>query len=175
MAAQRRRQATRVWMTGLSLVLIWVAAILLAPLARATGLTAISSPLYQFFAYICHQIADRSFYLAGEFFGVCSRCFGVYFGLLAGLAFYPLWRNITEVESPRRIWLFAALVPIVIDWSLTAFGIWENTLVSRLITGLILGFACATFIFPALVETIRNVTRRRVSSAAANAPSDIVN
>jgi len=56
------------------------------------------------------------------------------------------------------VWLFAALVPIGIDWSLGVFGIWANTFTSRTITGLILGIACATFLMPAAVEITRNLT-----------------
>jgi uncharacterized membrane protein len=53
-------------------------------------------------------------------------------------------------------------VPISIDWSLTIFGIWENTHVSRFVTGAILGIACATYIVPALVEVVRNLSYRRI-------------
>lgn len=161
MAKRFRRQAWKAWAVGLAIVFLWVAAILLAPIARANGLAALSSPLYGFFSLICHQIPERSFHILGEPFGVCSRCFGVYFGLLAGFAVYPLWRSIDEIEPLMRIWLLLAMIPVAIDWSLTVFGIWENTQLSRLITGLILGFACATFIVPAIVEITRNLTFRR--------------
>lgn len=159
-AARFRRQAVKAWAIGLTVVFLWTAAIILAPLAKTGGLASVSSPLYSFFSLICHQLPDRSFHVAGEQFGVCSRCFGVYFGLLVGFAIYPLWRNITEIEPLPRFWLFLALIPITIDWSLTIFGIWENTQLSRLITGMILGLACATFIVPAIVEITRNLTSR---------------
>ncbi len=150
-------------MIGLAVVLVWVSLILIAPIARANGFNALSSPLYHFFSFICHQIPERSFHVEGEQFAVCSRCFGVYLGLILGFVIYPLWRNISEIEPLRRFWLFLSLIPISIDWSLTIFGIWENTQLSRLITGLILGFACATFIVPALVEIARNLSRRKFS------------
>jgi uncharacterized membrane protein len=81
-----------------------------------------------------------------------------------GFAVYPLWRKVDDIEPLPRIWLFLAMVPIGIDWGLTIFGIWENTHLSRLVTGLILGFACATYIIPALVEIFRYLLlkRRRV-------------
>ena len=159
-----RRQAWKVWMVGLAVILVWVSLILIAPIAKANGVVAISSPLYHFFSYICHQLPERSFHIEGEQFGVCSRCFGVYFGLLFGFVVYPLWRSIDEIEPLPRIWLFLSLIPITIDWSLTIFGVWENTHLSRFITGLILGFACATFIVPALVEITRNLSyRKRIS------------
>ncbi|MFZ1702186.1 MAG: DUF2085 domain-containing protein [Pyrinomonadaceae bacterium] len=159
-AARFRRQAVKVWVIGIAVVFVWTAAIILAPLAKTGGLTAVSSPLYSFFSLICHQLPDRSFHIAGEQFGVCSRCFGVYFGLLLGFAIYPLWRNITEIEPLPRFWLFLALIPIGIDWSLTVFGIWGNNHASRVITGLILGLACSTFIVPAIVEITRNLSSR---------------
>ena len=161
LARKLRKQAIRVWAVGLAVVFIWVFAIILAPLTKANGIAAISSPLYLFFSFICHQIPDRSFHVEGEQFGVCSRCFGVYFGLLFGFAIYPLWRRIEETEPVARFWLFLSLIPIAIDWSLTVIGIWENTQISRFVTGLILGVSCATFIVPALVEITRNLTNRR--------------
>lgn len=150
-------------MIGASLVFLWAALIVIAPLAKAFGLNSISASLYSFYHFICHQIPDRSFHIAGEQFGVCSRCFGIYLGLAIGFAIYPLWRRIEEVEPVARFWLFLSLIPIGIDWSLTVFGIWENNQFSRVVTGLILGVACATFIVPALVEIVRNISRQRKS------------
>src|SRR5688500_18622256 len=161
-----RTQAKRVWMIAAGVVLVWVGLITVAPLLLSSGLTHISAPVYTFYSYICHQLPERSLHLAGHQMAVCSRCFGVYFGLLAGIAIYPLWRRIDEIEPVPRFWLFLSLIPIVIDWSLTMFGIWENTHVSRFLTGLILGVACATFIVPALVEIVRNLSSRTVKTQA---------
>jgi len=162
-----RSQAINVWLIGCAVTLFWVLLILTAPIAKANGITSISSPLYSFFSLICHQIPARSFHVEGEQFGVCSRCFGVYFGLLFGFLIYPLWRRIDETEPISRIWLFLSLVPIGIDWALGVFGIWENTFTSRFLTGLLLGVACATFIVPAIVEITRNLTLRSRTKKAA--------
>lgn len=159
------RQAWRVWWIILLVALMWLLSIIAAPLARSGGEEAIASPIFTLFGFICHQIPDRSPHLAGEPFAVCSRCFGIYFGLLFGVAIYPAWRAVYSIEPPRRIWLFAALIPVAVDASLTIFGIWENTHISRFVTGLILGFACATFIMPAIVEITRNLAHRRQSIA----------
>jgi uncharacterized membrane protein len=161
MANAIRAQAYRIWIVALLLVGFWALLILAAPVARFSGEGTVSSALYGFFSYICHQMPERSFHVFGEQLGVCSRCFGVYLGLLLGVAAYPTWRGIDSTEPPARFWLFLALVPIGFDWSLTAFEIWENTQASRFITGLILGVACATFIIPALVEITRNYSFSR--------------
>lgn len=165
MRSRSRKQAWKAWSIGLTVVVVWVLLILAAPFAKLNGLIAISSPLYHFFSFICHQISDRSFHIGGEQFGVCSRCFGVYLGLVVGFVAYPLWRSVAEIEPLPKVWLFFSLVPITIDWSLTIFGIWENTLLSRFITGIILGFACATYIIPSIVEITRNLTYRKLRDA----------
>lgn len=156
-----RSQAIRVWAVALFIVLVWVLLILIPPVAAASDTTSVSSPLYKFFSYICHQMPERSFHVLGHQFGVCSRCFGVYFGVLLGFVIYPLWRPIDEIEPLPRFWLFLSLIPIAVDWSLGIFGIWENTHWSRFITGMILGVSCATYIVPAVVEIRRNLTVRK--------------
>jgi uncharacterized membrane protein len=127
----------------------------------------VSSSIFTFFSYICHQIPDRSLHIAGHQLGVCTRCSGVYMGLLIGLLIYPLVRRIDEIEPIPRFWLFLSLVPISIDWLLTIFGIWENTHLSRFVTGFILGATCAAYIVPALVEVTRNLAYRRVQPQQA--------
>lgn len=159
-----RGQAVRVWAVTVAVVAVWVAVIVAAPVSRVNG-WGFDTSIYAFFSYICHQLPERSLHLGAEQLAVCSRCFGVYFGLLAGLLVYPLWRRIDDIEPLPRIWLILSMVPIAVDWSLTIFGIWENTHLSRFLTGLILGVACATYIVPALVEIGRNLSHRRRATA----------
>ena len=156
-----RPQAWRAWAIGLAVTMLWVGLILVAPLAKANGLVSVSSPLYAFFGYLCHQLDGRSFHVEGEKFGVCSRCFGVYLGIVIAFLAYPFWRRIENIDPLPKFWLFAACVPAAIDWSLTIFGIWENTYLSRVVTGGLLGFACGTFIVPSIVEIARNLALRR--------------
>jgi uncharacterized membrane protein len=156
-----RKKALKAWALGLSLVFFWVFLILLAPVAHSFGWTGISNPVYKFFSFLCHQMPERSLYILEDHFAVCSRCFGVYSGLVFGFVIYPFIRNIEEMEPFPRFWLFLSLVPIGVDWSLGMFGIWENTHLTRFLTGLILGTACAVFIIPALVELAQLLSNRR--------------
>ena len=168
MRSRFRAQAWLVWAIALGVVLIWLAFIVAPPFLITNGLDGLARQIYSFFSYICHQKPERSFYVLGYQVAVCSRCFGVYFGLLVGIATYPLWRRVDDVEPLPRIWLFLSLVPIGIDWLLGVLDIWENTYASRFITGMILGFACAVFVVPAVVETARNLMGKRRHSVAAN-------
>jgi len=156
--AQMRRRAFFVWSVFVFLIALWVFLIVLAPLAEANNLTNVSSPLYNFFGFLCHQNSARSFNLHEHAFAVCSRCFGVYFGLFFGFVVYPFLRLIEETEPLPRVWLFLAMIPMAVDWLLGAFEIWENTHLSRFLTGAILGAACAIFIVPALIEISRNIS-----------------
>jgi len=158
--AKMRSQAYRSWAIALTVVAVWLLLIVLPPVFAANGNTGVSSPLYHFFSFLCHQMPARSFHLMDHQLAVCSRCFGVYFGLLAGLIAYPVWRSIENIDPLPRIWLFASMVPIGIDWSLGMLDIWHNNHASRFITGLILGVGCATYIMPALVEIVRNLSRK---------------
>ena len=85
----------------------------------------------------------------------------VYFGLFFGFLIYPLIRRIEETEPFPRFWLFLAMIPMGVDWSLGFFEIWENTHLSRFVTGAILGTACGLFIVPALVELLQLLVSRR--------------
>lgn len=142
------------WSIGFAFVFLWTTAIWFAPIAEMNGWTNISAPIYKFFSFLCHQQSSRSFHFDLHQFAVCSRCFGIYFGLLAGFIVYFSIRKIEEIEPIRRIWLFLSLIPMGVDWALTAFGIWENTHFSRFSTGLILGITCSLYIVPALVEFV---------------------
>lgn len=159
----RRRQAFGIWGALFFIAFVWVSLPVAAPLAAGLGFKEFSSSVYNFFSYLCHQLSDRSFHLDGHPFAVCTRCFGFYAGFLLGVLIYPLVRTLHEVEPLPRFWLFLAMIPMGIDWSLTFFGVWENTGFSRAISGAILGAACAVFIIPALVE-INYLSRRRARS-----------
>jgi uncharacterized membrane protein len=153
-----KAQAVRVWLAGLAILGVWMAAIIIAPLFRHSGVAA-ADPIYAFFSYLCHQFPSRSLAILGESLAVCSRCTGVYAGLITGFLAYPLAFPIDSGQPPRRFWLFAALIPAAIDWSLTFLGIWENTHLSRVSTGALLGITCSLYIVPALVEIARSVSR----------------
>lgn len=156
-----RREFYFVWIVFSLIVACGIFLIVIAPIAEANQFTVISSSIYKIGNYICHQIAERSLFVAGHPFAVCARCFGIYFGLFVGSAFYPVFRPIKKAEPLSYFWLFLAMIPMAVDWSLGFFEIWSNTHLSRFLTGLILGTICALFIIPALVEIFSLLLSRR--------------
>jgi uncharacterized membrane protein len=125
---------------------------LVAPVAAATQHDQVAQSVYHAFKMFCHQIPERSFFIAGHQLAICSRCTGLYAGFAFTMLFYPLVRSLRVTVAPPVKWLFLAAVPLLVDFSLTFFGIWENTHTSRLLTGLLLGSVAVFFVMPGVAE-----------------------
>lgn len=182
------RRPLLVWLSAAAVAVTLVGLLFAAPLSLASGHEFTAQAIYQAFSRVCHQIPERSFHIAGHSLAVCARCTGLYVGLAAGVLFYPLLRSLRSTETPARFWLFVAAVPMGIDFLLGFFGIWENTHLSRFVTGVLLGAVAALFIVPGLVDLSRTNLRRffghspshskklvpptEVATSAPSAPSD---
>lgn len=123
-----------------------------APLALNAGQPFWGLTIYRAFSYVCHQLPERSFFVAGHQFAVCSRCTGLYAGFAAATVLYPLVRSLRRTEAPPRKWLFLAAAPLAIDFAVGFLGIWENTHSSRFITGALLGAVSVFYVMPGLVD-----------------------
>src|SRR5712692_4638318 len=131
--------AIAVWAITALFGLTIIGLIIGAPLAQASGHPVFAATIYKAFSFLCHQIPERSFHITGHQFGVCSRCTGLYSGFAVAALLYPLARSLKRTDAPRRIWLFLAAAPLAIDFALGYFSIWENTQLSRFVTGALLG------------------------------------
>jgi uncharacterized membrane protein len=153
------RGALLVWGALAALSLLILALVFAAPLLLSHGYIQPASLIYRAFGFLCHQIPERSFHLEGHALGVCARCTGIYGGFAASVLFYPVVRSLRRADSPSRLWLLLACVPIAADFALGFFGIWENTHFSRFATGAIFGAACALFVVPGFLELGRLMQR----------------
>jgi uncharacterized membrane protein len=152
--------ATITWAITATIALALVAMIVGAPLFQSTGHAPLASAIYKVFSFVCHQIPERSFHLAGHQFAVCSRCTGLYIGFAVAVLIYPLARSLTRTDAPRRRWLILAAVPLLIDFSLTYFGLWSNTHLTRFSSGALLGAVAVFYVMPGLVELSSTIMRR---------------
>lgn len=123
-----------------------------APLALQAGHPFWGLTIYRAFSYVCHQIPERSFFIAGHQFAVCSRCTGLYTGFTVATVVYPLVRSLRQTEAPPRKWLFIAAAPLAIDFTVGFLGIWENTQSSRFATGALLGAVAVFYVMPGLMD-----------------------
>lgn len=175
------RRPFLVWFVLLTGSVVFMLAIIGAPLALSRGDTTAALAIYQAFSHLCHQLPERSYFIAGQKFAVCSRCTGIYSGFVLGVIAYPFVRSLRRIDTPNRKWLLLAAIPLAIDFSLTFFGILENTHTSRLLTAMLLGATSVFYVIPGLVDlafkrfgiksrTIRPATINNENMATA--PSD---
>jgi uncharacterized membrane protein len=152
-----------------------VALIVGAPLALSTGHALLAQSIYQVFSYVCHQIPDRSFFIAGHQFAACARCTGIYAGFTAATLFYPFLKSLRQIETPARKWLLLAAAPLAIDFSLTFLGIWDNTHLSRFATGALLGSVAVFYVMPGLLDLSLREWRTKGKVAAATSANTAAN
>jgi len=183
------RRPLVMWFIAAAGSVLLLSLIIGAPLAMDAGHPFWGLTIYRAFSYVCHQIPERSFFIASHPFAVCARCTGLYVGFASATVLYPLVRSLRRTETPARKWLFIAAAPLGIDFTLGFLGIWENTHSSRFITGALLGAVSVFYIMPGLVDlslrewrqpgkpspsaSTNRVSPSRIFSASASAaPSD---
>jgi len=149
------------WIVSAATVTLMVSLVMVAPLAAAAGHNGLAFAIYRAFAPFCHQLPERSYFVEGHKFAVCSRCTGIYAGFAFTLLLYPLFRSLRNTATPPLSLLILAALPLAVDFSLTFFGVWENTHTSRLLTGALLGSVAVFFVMPGIVDwSLRSVTKQ---------------
>ena len=176
------RRPIAMWLVVTLLALLFIAFVVGAPIALANGYETIGNTIYLNLHYFCHQIPERSLFIAGYQFAVCARCTGIYAGFAAATLAYPLFKSLRQTSAPARKWLFIAAAPLAIDWAVEFFGIWHNTHTSRFVTGAVLGATAVFYVMPGLmdlslrkwgeVKPPRQVPVPVTSFPAEGAPSD---
>ena len=140
--------------------LIWILLQFLAPLTlphgsvdNLSGLVGVSdnekmidtipspwSSIYGCGDKLCHQKAERSFFINGNQMPFCSRCTAIWLGLAIGLGFMVFYK--IELNVKFLYLIIIGLVPIGIDGVGQLLKIWESNNLTRLITGLMIGIVC---------------------------------
>lgn len=155
------------WAISATVVTFVVLLTVIAPLAAGSGHTEIARAIYRAFSTLCHQLPERSYFIDGHKLAVCSRCTGLYAGFAITFLLYPLIRSLRSTATPPRKWLILATMPFLVDFSLTFFGVWENTHTSRLITGLLLGSTAVFYVMPGIID----LSFRALRTQSARAPA----
>lgn len=162
---QRREKCFRSFTFVLfALFSLWISLQFLAPLALPegnvqdlSGLVAVSDNenaindmdslggfIYSVGDRLCHQQAERSFFINGNQMPFCSRCTAIWLGLALGLGFMVFYR--IELNEKFMFAILIGLVPIGVDGIGQLFGFWESTNLVRVITGLLIGVICGVAI-----------------------------
>src|SRR5689334_23996230 len=77
---QRSRAPLLFWLGCVAIALCVISLIVGAPLAAASNHQQFAVAIYHSFKTLCHQLPERSFFIAGHQFAVCARCTGLYGG-----------------------------------------------------------------------------------------------
>src|SRR5262245_11200109 len=144
---------------------VWLAAILLAPVARHSrnDLIARSAALvYDAGSYVCHQRPERSFKVGerATAMPVCARCAGLYASAAAGGLLAILFSVAGTQPWRARLMLSVAAVPTIATFGAERAGWWIPTNGMRALAALPLGF-CAAWV---VVEILVSGTRPRHDS-----------
>ena len=167
------RRPLLVWLIVATGSVAVMALIIGAPLAFKAGHPLWGQAIYRMFTYVCHQIPERSFFIAEHQFAVCARCTGLYAGFTLATLVYPLVRSLREIEAPARKWLFIAAAPLAIDFTVGFLGIWNNTHSSRFATGTLLGAVAVFYVMPGLIDLSLREWHGKKEAAGPDNASDI--
>lgn len=125
----------------------------LLPLVGLTG-GLIEAVLRGVFASYCHQRPERSLVLFGHTMVVCSRCFGVYSGILLG-ALVPLPARFV----PHVRWLLGGAVGLaLVDVATQDLGLHAPYHPIRVATGILIGAITAGWVSAKLREATPQAT-----------------
>ena len=163
MRARSETVAAITYVVALAAALLFVGAIVAAPLLESAPNSSDpgrGSLIYLAYSRVCHQLASRSFQIEGHPLAVCSRCTGIYVGYVLGLIVYPFVRPLARTDTPARTWLLLALAPVAIDLAGDFAGLFDNTLLSRALTGGVAGAAGAFYTLPGFVSLASTNLRR---------------
>jgi uncharacterized membrane protein len=154
------RFARRIYRLILISSLVWLSLIILPALLMQFGgmFEKISFYLYFAFSPLCHQEEARSFSIAGSQLAVCSRCSMIYAGFAAGVLAYPVFRRITNINSPPIWLLIVPAILLVLDVVIDNAGIFRNSFVTRSVTGFAVGFALTFFLIPGFIRFFFELT-----------------
>lgn len=109
---------------------------------------------------VCHQLPDRSFFLAGRQLPVCARCTGLYLGVAAGLLGWFLVRRLRashgQVNPRVALNAFAiAVVPTAVSWATGIVGAWDGSNVTRAVLAVPLGVTAGAIVAAVAAKDLR--------------------
>lgn len=111
---------------------------------------------------LCHQKADRSFFINGNQMPFCSRCTSIWLGLAIGLGLMVFFK--IELDSKLIILILISLIPIGVDGVGQLIGLWESSNIARVITGILVGIACGIAI-GVIIDEIKEIILKRTKNS----------
>jgi uncharacterized membrane protein len=137
----------------------------LQPLLRAGGFSGSADVIWAGYGFVCHQLPDRSYFVAGQQMAFCERDTAIYGSMaLAGLLWMRFRRSV-----PRLSWsgFLLLAVPMALDGFSQALGLRESTWQLRTLTGALFGLGCVWFGYPLFERTAKLIRIARRAAVLA--------
>ncbi len=147
----KRKTVFLVYSFTLSIIIIWIALIFLAPYLKSRS-SSLNLLIYAACSSVCHQIPSRSLHVFGYPLAVCARCLGIYLGFLGGTGAFPLVRGFSNLSLPKTKSFILLSLPMIIDAAGNTFQLWRSPHWLRLITGLLWGFILPFYFIVGLTD-----------------------
>lgn len=96
----------------------------------------------------CHQMPERSFFIKGWQFPVCSRCTGVFFGWIISLASIYFYK-------PNIIFILIFCFIMFLDWLLQYINFFKNNNIRRFLTGTLGGYALMSLYIEVIIYIVK--------------------
>jgi uncharacterized membrane protein len=103
---------------------------------------------------LCHQKAERSFFINNNQMPFCSRCTAIWLGFAIGLGFIVFYT--VQLNEKFLFAVMLSVIPIGVDGVGQLFGFWESTNIIRVITGLLIGVVCGVAL-GVIVDEIKTI------------------
>ena len=103
---------------------------------------------------LCHQKAERAFFINDNQMPFCSRCTAIWLGLVIGLGFMVFYT--IQLNEKFLFAIILSVIPIGVDGVGQLFGFWESTNIIRVITGLLIGVVCGVAL-GVIVDEIKTI------------------
>lgn len=100
----------------------------------------------------CHQLPDRSFFVAGYQFPICARCTGIFIGYIISFMY-------SFIHKKLSLFLIIILItPMAIDGGIQYFTRYISNNIKRFVTGILAGFGFIQLVKLLLLLTKDNFT-----------------
>ncbi|MCS6802075.1 MAG: DUF2085 domain-containing protein [Chloroflexota bacterium] len=138
-----------------SMLALYLGLATLAPLLVAAGWDLPAAALYLLFRPICHQLPDRSHFIAGHQMACCQRCAAIYGAFLIGGLLFVLLRDRIR-PLPWKAYL-VLIAPMALDGLTQLTGMRTSTWELRTLTGGLFGLATVWLVYPFFHRTMAEV------------------
>lgn len=174
---ERREKSSKTILIIFVVFLLWSMLQFLAPLTvpqnsidDLTGLVGVAdndealsnipppwNAVYSIGDRLCHQRAERSFFINGNQMPFCSRCTAIWLGFAVGLGLMIFLK--IELTEKFLLLILLGIIPIGIDGVGQQIGLWESTNIIRVTTGLLTGIVCGVTV-GIIIDEVKTIRKK---------------